>query len=371
MAKPWLYVTDSKLSGIGIDLVTEQQLQALSAGGIPVHLVARGRTELPGVRNFQHRLPPTKLLSWLPSQDYYALNKRYFSRLGRRYAEGGDFGGVIAWSKTALRIFEVAERQGIPRILNVGNTHRDHKGEGGGKAPLERWPRIPRERYRAEYDLASLILVASDQAAHSFIEQGVPAEKVRAIYRGADTVRFHPLANKPARPFIVACCGLLGARKGSYELLRAWRRLALPEAELWMIGHMPDNEADALRALASPGVRFLGFRKDLPELLRQAHLHVLLSSNEGFAKVLLEAGASGVPNLCTAAAGLPPDAAGTLFIADRGNEDEVCAAIEACYRDPQATADLGRAAREMVESRYGWGAFRARFLAAVTDLLPA
>lgn len=273
---------------------------------------------------------------------------------------------MVAWSKTALHLFEAAERQGVPRLLNVGNAHRDF--DTGGERQSARWPRIPHERYRAEYELASLILVASDYAAQTFIAQGVPAAKVRAIYRGADTVRFHPLADKPPRPFIVASCGLLGERKGSYDLLRAWRRLALPEAELWLIGHRPEDEADALRALALPNVRFLGFRKDLPELLRQAHLHVLLSRNEGLAKVLLEAGASGVPNLCTRETGLPGDAAGTLFIADRNAEDDVAASIEACYRDPAGTARLGQEARRMVEADFGWPAFRMRFRQALADV---
>ncbi len=366
MAEPWFYVTDSKFSGIGIDLVTEQQLRAFSEAGQAVDLVARGRLDLPGIRNFRQVLPPTKLLSWLPSQDYYALNKRWFSRLGRRHFERAPHAGVVAWSKTALHPFEAAARAGVPRILNVGNSHRD-ADTGGSGPPLTRWPRIPHSRYRAEYELATLILVASDNARQSFLDQGVAAAKVRAIYRGADTQRFHPPAAKPARPFIVACCGLLGERKGSYELLQAWQRLKLPEAELWLIGHLPAAEAAALQALAGPNVRFLGFRKDLPELLRQVHLHVLLSRNEGLAKVLLEAGASGVPNLCTRAAGLPPDAAGTLFVDDRADVDQVAAAIEACYRDPEGTARLGLEARAMVEARFGWAAFRQRFLSAVAD----
>ena len=367
MPKPWLYVTDSKLSGIGIDMVTEQQLMAMSEADMPVHLVARGRSGLPGIRDFRHPLPPTKLFSWLPSQDYYALNKRYFSRLGRNYFERGDYCGALAWSKTALHIFEAAARRGVPRVLNVGNSHRDFD-TGAASKPSVRWPRIPDDRYRAEYDMASLILVASDYAVQTFVAQGVPPEKVRAIYRGADTVRFVPPADKPAHPFVVASCGLLGERKGSYELLRAWRRLALPDAELWLIGHLPPAEAPALHSLPTPSVRFLGFRKDLPQLLQKVHLHVLLSRNEGLAKVLLEAGASGVPNLCTSEAGLPTDAAGTIFIGDRNDEAEVCAAIEFCYRDPEATRRLGLVARRMVEERFGWSAFRARFRQAVADV---
>lgn len=362
----WLYVSDSKFSGIGIDLVTEQQLLAFSEANIPVDLVARGRVALAGIRNLPQPFPPTKLLSWLPSQDYYALNKRYFSWLGQRRFEGGGYAGVVAWSRTALRIFEAAERAGVPRLLNVGNSHRDFNS--GGPAPTVRWPRIPHSRYRAEYELATLILVASDYAAHTFITQGVPQHKLRVIYRGADTSRFSPLPNKAPRPFIVSSCGLLGERKGTAQLLRVWRRLALKDAELWLIGHLPDEEAAPLKALATSSVHFRGFRRDLPDLLRQCHLHVLLSRNEGFAKVLLEAAASGVPNLCTREAGMPFDTPGTLFVANRDSEDEVAAQIESLYSDPDRARQLGEAARIMVQTRFGWEHFRQRVRQAIAEV---
>jgi len=84
--------------------------------------------------------------------------------------------------------------------------------------------------------------------------------------------------------------------------------------------------------------------------------------------VLLEAGASGIPNLCTHEAGLPTDAQETIFVQDRNREDEVMSSIEGCYRDPAATALLGLAARQMVETRFGWAAFRARFGQACADV---
>ena len=142
MSEPWLYVSDAKFSGIGIDLVSEQQILAFSESACPVDVVARGSLKLPHVNNFRHPLPPTKLLSWLPSQDYYALNKRYFSHLGRRRFEQADYGGVVAWSRTALQIFEAAAKRGVPRLLNVGNSHRDFdSGLAANETP--RWPRIP------------------------------------------------------------------------------------------------------------------------------------------------------------------------------------------------------------------------------------
>lgn len=365
---PWLYLYDGKLKGLGIDLVAEQQIQSLSEAGQGCHQVSRGRLALPGIKQSTWSFPPSKMLSWLPSQDYYAANKRFFSLLGQHYLRTRHYRGVIAWSKTALKTFELAALQGIPRILNVGNFHCDHEC-GGHQAPNS-WPRIGKERLRREYELATRILVASDYAAHTFVSQGIPAGKVSVIYRGVDADRFKPSAARPPRPFIVASCGALGERKGTYDLIRGWRRLALPDSQLWLIGSIPKGEEAAMRKLADPSVRFFGFRKDLPELMAQAHAHVLLSRNEGFAKVLLEAAACGVVNVCTEQTGLPADAPGAIVIADRRDDAEVGTALRSLHADPQRIQTLGQAARAWAEQQFTWSSFRARFLAVLEDAAP-
>lgn len=357
--RPWLYVFDGKLKGIGIDQVAEQQLRALSEAGSTCELLARGRLDLPGIGNSTCRFPASKLLSWLPSQDYYAANKRFFSWLGERRFRAERHCGVIAWSKTALRPFEAAARAGLPRILNVGNFHCDF--EAGGKIPPTRWPRIGKERLRREYELATRILVASDYAAETFVAHGIPRAKLGVIYRGVDTTRFLPAETATDRPFIVASCGLLGERKGTYQLLEAWKSLNLPDAELWLIGHAGADELQQLQARATPSVRFLGFRRDLPKLMQQVHIHVLLSRNEGFAKVLLEAAACGAVNVCTKATGWPNGARGARIVGDRTDVGEVAAAIAELYANGDLRRQLGEQARRTVCEQLTWAHFRQRF----------
>lgn len=363
MSRSWLYLYDGKLKGIGIDLVAEQQLLALSEARRACDLVSRGRLALPGIRNHAWVFPPTKFLSWLPSQDYYAVNKRFFSLLGRHYFSSDRHAGVIAWSKSALKPFEVAARAGLPRLLNVGNFHCDFKA-GGQPAP-ERWPRIEKSRLRDEYALATTILVASDFAAQTFVDQGVPRDKLAVVYRGVDARRFQPLPGRSASPFVVASCGSLGERKGTRELLLAWEKAALPDAELWLIGSLPKAESAGLKQLAGPTVRFFGFRRDLPDLLARAHVHVLLSRHEGFAKVLLEAAACGVVNVCTAATGWPAGAPGAVLIEDRKNVEAVAGVLAELQRNPSRCQELGLAARAWVEQGFTWDHFRSRFRAAL------
>lgn len=366
--RSWLYVFDGKLKGLGIDLVAEQELRAISEAGMAAELLARGRLTIAGIKNSTWQYPPTKLLSWLPSQDYYAINKRFFSWLGATRFQTARHCGVIAWSKTALKPFELAARAGAPRILNVGNFHCDF--EAGGKPAPARWPRVGKAHLRREYELATRILVASDFAAATFVAQGVPAEKIGVIYRGVDADLFRPVA-KSATPFVVASCGSLGERKGTYELLDAWARLNLPDAELWLIGNASADEMARLQAKAGPGVRFLGFRRDLPDLMAQVHVHVLLSRNEGFAKVLLEAAACGVVNVCTEASGWPINASCARLVEDRRDVAGVAAEIDSLYRDRGLCQRLGEGARQWACAGYTWQHFRLRFQAELERSLAA
>jgi glycosyltransferase involved in cell wall biosynthesis len=87
-------------------------------------------------------------------------------------------------------------------------------------------------------------------------------------------------------------------------LIEAFRevRRRFPEAVLWIAGEGP--EESILRAFAGDGVQFLGYRRDVPRLLRAADLFVLSSDWEGMPLAVLEAMNEGVPVVSTDVAGI-------------------------------------------------------------------
>jgi glycosyltransferase involved in cell wall biosynthesis len=143
---------------------------------------------------------------------------------------------------------------------------------------------------------------------------------VAAIGNGSDPARFRPAApDEDTRALLRAAIGAahdapvfvmigrLVAEKGYPELFRAMK--ATPTAELWVVGerlasdHAQSIERDIAGVEADPDlarrIRFLGYRADVPELLRAADAFVLPSHREGMPRSIVEAMLTGLPVIAT------------------------------------------------------------------------
>ena len=141
---------------------------------------------------------------------------------------------------------------------------------------------------------------------------------IAAIGNGSDPARFFAPADPAARvaararlglasprPAIV-CVARLVAEKGYPELLAAMRDV---DADLWVVGerlasdHAGSIAADIAAVEAdrdrSGRIRFLGYRADVPDLLRAADIFVLPSHREGMPRSIIEAMLSGLPVVAT------------------------------------------------------------------------
>jgi len=99
------------------------------------------------------------------------------------------------------------------------------------------------------------------------------------------------------------CVAELNENKNHAFLLAAWAELALanPKAHLLLVG---DGELGPLLATRTetariPRVHFLGFRTDVPGILQQSDVVILVSKREGLPRSILEAMAAGKPVVAT------------------------------------------------------------------------
>ncbi|MDQ6656408.1 MAG: glycosyltransferase family 4 protein, partial [Verrucomicrobiota bacterium] len=219
---------------------------------------------------------------------------------------------------------------------------------------------LDRERFLEEYGLADLLIVLSEKARETFRVQGFPDEKLFYLPRGVDIERFKP----GVRPsvFRAVFSGALIERKGIHTLLEAWDRLALPDAELWLVGSVHDEAKQHLKRFWRDNIRVVGFAKDVENYLSQGTIYVFPSSLEGSAKVVYEAAACGLPQITTREAGdvIRDDVEGIII--PPGDVDALAAAIQHLYDHPEIVERMSAAARARVVENYTWDHFRARLL---------
>jgi len=154
-----------------------------------------------------------------------------------------------------------------------------------------------------EAELANGWAAASRYTAQTLSEHGIPAGKIHVVPYGVDLTHFAPRLQPPLKnaPFTIVYVGSLIQRKGLSYLLDAVRALPSKNVRLLLRGRGA-VDYDLLKHYSD--VDFdLKLGLPLPELVRdiqQADVFVLPSLTEGFAQVILEAMACGVPVITTA-----------------------------------------------------------------------
>jgi glycosyltransferase involved in cell wall biosynthesis len=152
-------------------------------------------------------------------------------------------------------------------------------------------------REEQEYQAADYIFCPSDFVADTFINRGFSREKLERFRYGYDERTCYPSAEKPsARPgltvlFAAGCA----PRKGLHYALEAWSKSsASHEGTFLIVGDFISGYAEKLsQYICHPSIRLLGFRKDLPDLMRASDVMVLPSIEEGSALVTYDARGAG------------------------------------------------------------------------------
>lgn len=227
------------------------------------------------------------------------------------------------------------------------------------------------ERELAEYEFCDLISVPSTFVMRSFIEQGIPREKLRLSPYGVDLAMFHPIAKRDA-VFRVLFVGSISIRKGVAYLLEAIKRASIPKLDLVLIGNM---DADAKGTIDRSGValRHLGVlpRGQLAEHYSQASVLVLPSLEEGLALVQAQAMACGVPVIATTNTGAEDLFTDGVegFVVPVRDPDAIAAKLVYLYEHPEARDAMGAAALARVRALGGWNSYGEKMAAMYESAL--
>lgn len=299
-----------------------------------------------------------------------------FDRRAAR-AVPADTDVFVGWSGSALTSLLRARDLGATAIVERGSTHMLHQ-QRVVRAEHEEFGLVPRlahpavvERELAEYERADFIAVPSRYVKRTFVENGVPEEKLLHVPYGVSLDSFRPPepgAREAERVFRVLHVGSVSLRKGCHYLLEAFRALDLPRSELWFVGPVaPEMEPFRERWSSDRIV----FHEPVPqarlrEFYGRASVFALASIEEGLAMVIAQAMATGLPVVAADSTGaedlvrdgtdgfvLPARDAGAL--ADR---------LRRLYEDREGRLAMGRAARERVSAGHTWSDYGERCLRA-------
>ncbi|HYB09438.1 MAG TPA: glycosyltransferase family 4 protein [Alphaproteobacteria bacterium] len=207
---------------------------------------------------------------------------------------------------------------------------------------------------------------------------------VAAIGNGVDPRQFHPphgveereatrrTLDTPQDAAVVLVVGRLVAEKGYLELFDAMRQV---DAVLWVIGdRLPSDHASridrALEALPhdpllSRRVRLLGYRDDVPALMRAADIFTLPSHREGMPRSIIEAMFTGLPVVATDIRGSREEVVEgeTGALVPRRDANALAAALNGLVADPALRAKQGAAGRARALAHYDEGEVVARQIA--------
>lgn len=270
----------------------------------------------------------------------------------------------VALSGSGLSSGRRAQSYGAKYVCDRGSTHIRYQ-DAILKEEFQRWgfrrmicdPRMV-GREEAEYEQADAITVPSEFARQSFIEMGVPKEKLYKIPYGARLDRFRPLSQPAADRFDVLFVGQVGLRKGVPYLLQAFEQLNHPRKRLRFVGGVQSELAHILPQLPRNQVEFLGHLPQdmLPAIMSSSHVMVLPSIEEGLALVQAQAMACGCPVISSYNSGgedLFTDGEEGFLVPIRSPE-AIAARMQELVDNPELQQRMSRAALERVHKMGGW-----------------
>lgn len=194
-----------------------------------------------------------------------------------------------------------------------------------------------------------------------------------AIGNGSDPNIFKP-ASDPASPaqtrtalgtpddrVVIMVTGRLVKEKGYMELLEAIRHV---DAELWVVGaRLSSDHATGIEERISEierdppiqdRIRFLGYRNDVPDLLRAADIFTLPSHREGMPRSIIEAMLTGLPVVATDIRGSREEVVDgeTGLLVPVRDAAALATALQSLRQNPPLRERMGRAGRKRALALY-------------------
>jgi len=292
-----------------------------------------------------------------------------FDKLVSKQIEESDI--FVGWSSFSLYSLRRAKKSGAVTILERGSSHISYQQqilkeeyEKFGLKIRGAHPKVL-EKELKEYEESDYIEVPSSFAKRTFLQYGINEEKLIQGFRGVDLSEFRQIPKRDD-VFRIVYVGGMSLRKGVHYLLQAFYELNLLDTELWLIGTMSEDIIPFLKKYNNGRILCKGPypQKELYKYYSQGSVFILMSIEEGFSNVIVQAMACGLPAICTTNTGGEDIIRNGIdgFIIPIRNVDALKEKIVYLYRYPQVSKEMGKQARKRVESSFTWQHYGDRII---------
>jgi len=216
---------------------------------------------------------------------------------------------------------------------------------------------------KKSFHSSAYLIAVSEKIKKELIDIGVNSSKIKVIFNGVELEEFHPSKQKERAafslpsgyPLALFVGDIRTKRKNLDTVLKAL--VEVSELHLAVAG---DTSRSPFLAMAEElglleRVHFLGFRHDIPELMRSADFFVFPSRYEPFGMVISEAMATALPVITTVTTGgaeLIDKDCGVL-IHDPESVTELADALSILTYDIERRSSMGIRARVIAQD-YSW-----------------
>ncbi len=282
----------------------------------------------------------------------------------------------------ATEPFEYAERIGALKVLDASNSHPT-SFYGFWQRELDIWnpgarvgvPRWALARCNREIERADVVVCASTYVRDSMIYNGIPESKLEVNPFGADLSIFSPRTKLPHDKPRFLFAGALTLRKGLQYLIPAFERLKkeTPNAELILCGGQYPDFQKLFHQWRNLFTHTQGLSHiELTKLMQSCTAFVFPSIEEGFARVIAEEMASGLPIIATHNSG-----ASTVvengkdgFIVPARSADAVYEKMKELIQRPDLCEAMGKAAATKMAGQGSWANYGQKMVKIYTTHLP-
>jgi glycosyltransferase involved in cell wall biosynthesis len=215
---------------------------------------------------------------------------------------------------------------------------------------------------KKSFESSSVLVAVSEQVKQELMTAGVSEDKVHVVLNGVDLEEFYPAQQDRTEislpndvPLAFFAGDIRSNRKNLDTVLKSL--VNVPELHLAVAGKTEGSTYPKMSEElgVSHRVHFLGFRRDMADIMRSVDFFVFPSRYEACSLVMLEAMASGLPIITAKTAGgaeiITSDCG--FVLSDPNRIQELTLSLNVLTQQPEVRIQMGKQASEIAQ-KYSW-----------------